>query len=78
MDYEDQLRYQINRSRKLKNATRLFYYQEAMQQPGLVALASFETFRGSWAYDSWFAARRNQILAFVDEESRRFQTNYTY
>jgi len=78
MDYEDQLHYQINRSRKLKNATRLFYYQEAHQQPGLVALASFETFRGSWAFDSWFAARRDQILAFVDEQNRRFQTKYTY
>lgn len=74
----DRIYAEINKSRKLKNATRLFYYQEAMQQPGLVALASFETFRGSWAYDSWFAARRAQILAFVEEQGRRFLVEYTY
>lgn len=78
MDFEDHIRYEIKKSHKLRNATRLFYYTEALAQPGVLAVASFERFRGSWAFDGWFAKHRDQILAFVDEQRRRFQLNYTY
>lgn len=78
MDFEDHIRYEIKKSHKLRNATRLIYYTEALEQPGVVALASFEQFRGSWAFNDWFASRRNKILAFVDEQQRRFRLTYTY
>ena len=78
MDFEDSLRYEITRSRKLKNATRLFYYEEALNNPYVLAIASFERFRGSWVYDKWFEARRDKILAFVDEQNRRFFQSWTY
>ncbi len=78
MDFETSVKYEINKSRKLKNATRLFYYQEALDSPYIFAIAGFETFRGSWAFDGWFAARKDKILAFVDEQRRRFFINWTY
>ena len=78
MDFEDHIRYEIKKSHKLRNATRLIYYTEALEQPGGVAIASFERFRGTWAFDGWFAKHRDKILAFVDEQRRRFQLTYTY
>lgn len=67
--YGEQIYAEIQKSRKQKDASRLFYYQQAVNH---IACASWETFKGSWAYDQWMLRNKDAIQKFVDEQNQRF------
>ena len=60
---------EIAKSRDLKNATRLFYYETHSQS---VAMVSYENFKGSWAFTEWFKKHEGVIMKFADEQNQRF------
>lgn len=71
MDYYDAIKKEITKSRKMRIASRLFYYQE-IWDTNVVACASFETFRGSWAFEQWFRNHKASIEEFVEQQNARF------
>jgi hypothetical protein len=48
--YHDEIRRHWRAAAKAKDAEAMAYYGQAF---GLSACASFEVFKGSWAYESW-------------------------
>ncbi len=73
---EEQIAKEIERSIKLKQAARLHYYKNNMEN-GAVAIASWERFVGSWAYTNWIKQYKPTIDSFIEERQRRFQQIWT-
>jgi len=68
----EQLAYELARSRRLKNPSRYFYYRQFLGQENIVAFASWEQFRGSWAYSRFNADNRSAIEQMIREDNQRF------
>lgn len=64
LSYEDQLKQQIRVAKKKKDAERLAYYQEILDDGNTCACADFDYYKGSWAYDQWIKkeSTKAQIL----------------
>lgn len=58
MVYYDIVTSKLRKARKDKNAEAAIYYGQALNK---VAAASFENFKGSWAYEQWLITNKNLI-----------------
>lgn len=67
-DYHDSIRALIRLAHKAKDAARAVYYTQALS---LTACASWERFRGAWAFDSWKEKNADAIAA-QEAEYKRF------
>ena len=68
LDYPDQIRAQIRKARKEKNAQAVVYYSNALN---FSACVSFASYSGSWAFDTWLRENAAKI-AEVEAEFKRF------
>ena len=66
LDYQDQIQRQLNKAKKARIAEAVVYYWQAFR---LSACASFETFKGSWAYEQW--VKKNALAIAEEEKSLR-------
>jgi len=69
LSYIEQIHREIAESCKMRNSARLFYYHQALAKS---AVASWETFTGSWAGQQWLNTNATAINAHRDEQNRRF------
>lgn len=67
-DYFDSLRAMLRQAHKEKNAEKAVYYSAAF---ALSACASWEVFRGAWAYASW-VKQNAEAIALQNAEYKRF------
>ncbi len=67
--YQDQIKRELTKSCKAKNAERYHYYSLALSG---VAVVSFETFKGSWAYERWREREAAAIKEIEKEQNRLF------
>lgn len=74
-DLSQQIQQEITKSRNQKNAARLHYYTTINWDSR--AIASYEQFVGSWAYDHWIKQHQQSIDAFADEQKTRFGQVWT-
>lgn len=74
-DMTDEIKKEIIKSDKMKNATRWYYYNWLLSVP-VRAATSYEKFINSYAGEKWFNRHEPQIKNFADEQKRRFQQNY--
>jgi len=74
-DMTDEIKKEIIKSEKMKNATRWYYYNWLLSVP-VRAPTSYEKFINSYAGEKWFNRHEPQIKSFADEQKRRFQQNY--
>lgn len=75
-DMETEIKAEIRKSEKMKNATRLYYYKWLLSTPNLHAATSYEIFINSWAGQQWFSKHKQKIESFAEEQNRRFLQNY--
>ena len=74
-DTQAEIKAQITKSKKLNNATRLYYYEWLLSM-GFSACSGYDQFIGSWAGQEWFNKNKNNIQSMADESNKRFQTYY--
>lgn len=73
---EQQITEEIKRSRELKQAARLHYYQTINYDSR--AITSWEQFVGTWTYTHWIELHKPTIDVFISEQHQRFQQVWTY
>ena len=56
---------------KQKKASAYVYYTH-LQSRNTIAFNPFDTFKDSWAYESWFKTNKKEIEELVAERSKRF------
>lgn len=66
--YEDQIKRQLSKAKKEKNAEKVVYYNQAF---GKSAVVDFDKFKGAWAYEDWKNKNKNEIEK-VEKEFKRF------
>lgn len=69
LSYHEAIRREITKSRKMRDVARLFYYSQALNK---MAVASWDTFKSSWAYGGWLRDNQQAINAYRDEHNSRF------
>lgn len=74
-DMGDELRAEVRKSEKMRNATRLYYYKWLISKP-VMGAASYENFINSWAGQQWFNKHQQPIESFAKEQNHRFLQNY--
>lgn len=67
-DYQDQLTKAYRVARKEKNPEKMLYYRQAFNKS---AVADWDRFKGSWAYEQWKKQYSKEIEA-VAKELKRF------
>jgi len=73
IDLADQIKNQLNIAFKRRDAPMFIYYQQMQNDPNIIAFASYETFKGSWAYQEWYKKNRPAIDEFVKNNYNRYQ-----
>lgn len=74
-DLSEQIQREVTKSRNQKDAARLHYYTTINWDSR--AVASWEQFKGSWAYSIWIKQHQPTIDQFVEEQLHRFQRVWT-
>lgn len=74
-DMAEELQNELKKSIKSKNATRIFYYMQAISS-NLIAVSSYEVFIKSWAGQAWFARYKEKINELADQNNARFHDGY--
>lgn len=69
MDFGDQLLKGRRDALKAKDAEKAVYYTQALNADGLNAIASFEKFKGSWAYEQWLKKSHQEI----EDQKKQFK-----
>ena len=64
-EFQDQLRRELRQANKKYDAERAVYYYQMLCNPNLTACASFDSFKGSAAYEQW--KRKNEKLISAEE-----------
>jgi hypothetical protein len=67
----EQLSVVISKSRKQKNPFAYFYYQQFLGKD-MIAFASWEQFRGSWAHSMFMQKYAHEIQSMIDRDNKRF------
>jgi len=66
--YGEQIERELRKANKEKNAEKVVYYSQAFDKS---AVASFERFKGSWAYNEW-KKKNQEAIQKVEQEFKRF------